>query len=138
LRDWWIAVLAAAWGRRAGDSEQKIHESLNVNEQWNGANDFVFFARRGEFASNRREDHEVGMLSMHLLQNCMVYANTLIRPGFREGLVLLLLDSPPTETVAANPNRHHHSAGRLPGYHARTGTLFNGVGRRMRLDSGGS
>ena len=107
MRDWWIAVLAAAWGRRAGDSEQKIHESLNVNEQWNGANDFVF-------------------------------ANTLIRPGFREGLVLLLLDSPPTETVAANPNRHHHSAGRLPGYHARTGTLFNGAGRRMRLGSGGS
>jgi hypothetical protein len=41
-------------GRRAGDSEQKIYESLNVNDQWNGANDFVFFDRRGEFASNRR------------------------------------------------------------------------------------
>jgi TnpA family transposase len=45
---------------------------LNVIEQWNGANDFVFFARRGELVSNRREDHEVSMLSLHLLQNCMV------------------------------------------------------------------
>jgi TnpA family transposase len=51
---------------------------LNVIEQWNGANDFVFFARRGKLVSNRREDHEVSMLSLHLLQNCMVYINTLM------------------------------------------------------------
>lgn len=42
------------------------------------ANDFVFFAKRGELASNRREDHEISMLSLHLLQNCMVYINTLM------------------------------------------------------------
>jgi hypothetical protein len=35
---------------------REIHEGLNVIEQWNGANDFVFFARRGELASNRHED----------------------------------------------------------------------------------
>jgi integrase len=35
---------------------REIHEGLNVVEQWNGATDFVFFARRGEMASNRRED----------------------------------------------------------------------------------
>jgi Tn3 transposase DDE domain len=57
---------------------REIHEGLNVIEQWNGANDFLFFARRGELASNRREDHEVSMLSLHLLQNCMVYVNTLM------------------------------------------------------------
>jgi TnpA family transposase len=51
---------------------------LNVFEQWNGANDFVFFARRGELASNRREDHEVSMLALHRLQNCMTYVNTLM------------------------------------------------------------
>ncbi len=55
-----------------------IHEGLNVVEQWNGATDFVFFARRGEMASNRREDHEISMLSLHLIQNCMVYFNTLM------------------------------------------------------------
>jgi TnpA family transposase len=37
----------------------EINEGLNVIAQWNGANDFVFFAKRGEFASNRREDHEI-------------------------------------------------------------------------------
>lgn len=60
------------------DLRREINEGLNVIEQWNGANDFVFFARRGEFASNRREDHEISMLVLHLLQNCMVYINTLM------------------------------------------------------------
>jgi TnpA family transposase len=60
---------------------REIHEGLNVVEQWNGATDFVFFARRGEMASNRREDHEVSMLSLHLIQNCMVYINTLMIQG---------------------------------------------------------
>ena len=57
---------------------REINEGLNVIEQWNSANDFVFFARRGEFASNRREDQEISMLCLHLLQNCMVYINTLM------------------------------------------------------------
>lgn len=57
---------------------REIHEGLNVIEQWNSATDFVFFARKGELTSNRREDHEVSMLSLHLLQNCMVYINTLM------------------------------------------------------------
>ncbi|EXI77400.1 MAG: Transposase, TnpA family [Candidatus Accumulibacter appositus] len=50
---------------------REINEGLSVVEQWNGATDFVFFARRGEMASNRREDHEVSMLALHLRQNCM-------------------------------------------------------------------
>jgi TnpA family transposase len=57
---------------------REINDGLNVIEHWNGANDFVFFARRGELSSNRREDHELSMLSLHLLQNCMVYINTLM------------------------------------------------------------
>jgi TnpA family transposase len=60
------------------DLRREIHEGLNVVEQWNGATDFVFFARRGEMASNRREDHEISMLALHLIQNCMVYINTLM------------------------------------------------------------
>lgn len=57
---------------------REINGGLNVVEQWNGATDFVFFARRGEMASNRRDDHEVSMLALHLIQNCMVYVNTLM------------------------------------------------------------
>jgi hypothetical protein len=58
---------------------REVNEGLNVVEQWNSANDFIFFARRGEMASNRREDHEISMLALHLLQNCMVYINTLMQ-----------------------------------------------------------
>jgi TnpA family transposase len=71
---------------------REINEGLNVVEQWNGATDFVFFARRGELVSNRGEDHEVSMLALHLLQNCMVYINTLMlqqvlaRPHWSERL----------------------------------------------------
>jgi TnpA family transposase len=57
---------------------REINGGLNVVEQWNGATDFVRFARRGEFVSNVREDHEISMLALHLLQNCMVYINTLM------------------------------------------------------------
>src|SRR4051812_3110566 len=60
------------------DLRREINEGLNVIEQWNSANDFIFFARHGEFASNRREDHEISMLALHLLQNSMVYINTLM------------------------------------------------------------
>jgi TnpA family transposase len=60
------------------DLRREINEGLNVIEQWNSANDFIFFARHGEFTSNRREDHETSMLALHLLQNCMVYINTLM------------------------------------------------------------
>ena len=60
------------------DFRREINEGLNVIEQWNSANDFIFFARRGEMVSNRREDHEISVLALHLLQNCMVYINTLM------------------------------------------------------------
>jgi len=57
---------------------REINSGLNIVEQWNGANDFVFFAKRGELASNRSEDHEMSMLCLHLIQNAMVYINTLM------------------------------------------------------------
>src|SRR5271166_2159843 len=49
---------------RSEDLRREINEGLNVIEQWNSANDFIFFARRGEMASNRREDHEISMLAL--------------------------------------------------------------------------
>jgi len=57
---------------------REVHEGLNVVEQWNGAVDFIFFAKRGELVSNRHEDHERCTLCLHLLQNSMVYINTLM------------------------------------------------------------
>ena len=57
---------------------REIHEGLNVVETWNGANDFILYGKGGEFASNKREDQEVGMLALHLLQISLVYINTLM------------------------------------------------------------
>ncbi len=39
---------------------REINEGLNVIEQWNGATDFVRFARRGKFVGNVREDQFKG------------------------------------------------------------------------------
>jgi TnpA family transposase len=56
---------------------REIHEGLNVVENWNSANDFIFYGERGEFATNRVEDQELGVLSLHLLQICLVFIDTL-------------------------------------------------------------
>lgn len=47
-------------------------------ENWNSANDFILYGKGGEFASNKFENQEVLMLSLHLLQICLVYINTLM------------------------------------------------------------
>lgn len=57
---------------------REIHSGLNVVENWNGAHSFIFFGKGGEVASYRLEDQELSMLALHLLQNCMVYTNTLM------------------------------------------------------------
>ena len=57
---------------------REIHEGLNVIESWNGANDFIFFGKGGEIASNRADDQEISMLSLHLVQLSLVYVNTLM------------------------------------------------------------
>lgn len=57
---------------------QEIHESLNVVERWNGTNGFIFFGKGGVVSTNRFEDQEISILSLHLLQICLVYVNTLM------------------------------------------------------------
>lgn len=51
---------------------------MNVVENWNSANDFILFGKSSEIASNRRGDQEKTMLALHLLQNSLVYINTLM------------------------------------------------------------
>ena len=57
---------------------REIHEGLNVVENWNSANSFIFYGKGGEVASNRFEEQELSVLSLHLLQICLVYVNTLM------------------------------------------------------------
>jgi TnpA family transposase len=56
---------------------KEIEEGLNVIENWNSANDFIWYGKGGEIAVNNKEDQEIAVLSLHLLQICMVYINTL-------------------------------------------------------------
>lgn len=55
---------------------REIHEDLNVVENWNSANGFVFFGKGGEIASNRIADQEISALALQLVQASMVYVNT--------------------------------------------------------------
>jgi TnpA family transposase len=57
---------------------REIHEGLQVVENWNSANGFIFYGKGGEIATNRLEDQELAVLALHLLQVCLVYINTLM------------------------------------------------------------
>lgn len=62
----------------SAEMRQEIHEGLNVIESWNSVNNFIFYGRTGEIATNRRDDQEIAILALHLLQICLVYVNTLM------------------------------------------------------------
>jgi TnpA family transposase len=57
---------------------REIHEGLNVVENWNSANGFIFYGKGGEISTNRRDEQELAVLSLHLLQSSLVYINTLM------------------------------------------------------------
>ena len=71
-----IKTIFACRYLRSEKFRQEIQEGLNVMENWNSATKFVHFGRGGEISSNKREDQEVAVQALHLLQNCMVYVNT--------------------------------------------------------------
>ena len=57
---------------------REIHDGLNVVENWNSANGFIFYGKGGEISTNRRDEQELAVLSLHLLQSSLVYINTLM------------------------------------------------------------
>jgi len=57
---------------------REVQDGLQVVENWNSANSFIFYGKSGEIATNRRDDQEVSVLCLHLLQLCLVYINTLM------------------------------------------------------------
>ncbi|MEO0373919.1 MAG: Tn3 family transposase [Cyanobacteria bacterium P01_A01_bin.17] len=57
---------------------QEIQEGLNVVENWNSANDFIFYGKSGDFSSAQVALQELSMLCLHLLQISLVYINTLL------------------------------------------------------------
>jgi Tn3 transposase DDE domain len=86
---------------------RQVHAGLNVVENWNSANEFIFYGRSGEIASNRLDDQELAMLSLHLLQACLVYINTLM---LQQVLVepTWLTPMTPEDFRALTPLIYHH------------------------------
>ncbi len=58
----------------------EINQGLNVVENWNSANGIIFYGKSGEISTNNLKDQEISVLCLHLLQNCLVYVNTLMIP----------------------------------------------------------
>ncbi|GAA2636538.1 hypothetical protein GCM10010411_89700 [Actinomadura fulvescens] len=60
------------------DLQRETESGLNVVENYNGVNDYIKFGKRGELAYNRREEQELGMLCLHILQSALGLINTLM------------------------------------------------------------
>ena len=60
------------------DLRIEIHESQNIVERVNSIMGFIFYGKLGEISTNVKNDQELSILSLHLLQTCMAYINTLI------------------------------------------------------------
>ena len=54
-----------------------IHSSQNVVERVNGFMEFIFYGKLGEISSNKKQDQELAVLSLHLIQASLSYINTL-------------------------------------------------------------
>lgn len=54
---------------------REINSGLQVMENWNGANDRIFYGRDGGLTGADREHAEASMLALHLLQSSLVFIN---------------------------------------------------------------
>lgn len=57
---------------------REINAGLNVVENWNSTNNFIFYGYSGEMATNQPSEQLLAVLSLHLLQVCLIYINTLM------------------------------------------------------------
>ncbi len=57
---------------------REIHEGLQVVETWNSANTAICYGKNSELTGDDREDQEITMLSLHLLQSALVHINTIL------------------------------------------------------------
>lgn len=55
----------------------EIHAGLNIVENWHSAGDFIFYGKGGEIQKNQPDEQEIAILCLQLLQNSLVYINTL-------------------------------------------------------------
>ncbi len=60
------------------ETQYEVNDGLQVVENWNAASDVICYGRRGELATNSREQQEITLLSLQLLQNCLMLINTIL------------------------------------------------------------
>lgn len=70
-------IFLARW-LRDRDLQRETTAALNVVENYHGVGDYIQFGKSGEFASNRREEQELGMVCLQILQSALGYVNTLM------------------------------------------------------------
>ena len=56
----------------------EIHESLNIVERVNGFMHFILFGKLGTLFTHQKDEQEKIILSLHLIEVCLVYVNTLL------------------------------------------------------------
>ena len=55
-----------------------MNDALNTVERVNGIMGFIFYGKLGEISTNYKDEQELAIVCLHLLQVCMVYINTLL------------------------------------------------------------
>ncbi|MGC9666224.1 Tn3 family transposase [Planosporangium sp. 12N6] len=58
--------------------QREINDGLNVVEPWNRANSVIFYGKGGDIATSRRDEQELSVLWLRVLQSALVYVNTLM------------------------------------------------------------
>lgn len=58
--------------------QREINAGLNVVESWNRGNSVIFYGKGGDIATNRRDEQELSVLCLRVLQTALVYINTLM------------------------------------------------------------
>lgn len=63
---------------RDRDLQREINAGLNVSESWNAGNLIIYFGKGGDIPANRRDEQELSVLCLRVLQAAVVYVNTLM------------------------------------------------------------
>ncbi|EEP69789.1 transposase [Micromonospora sp. ATCC 39149] len=75
---------------RDRDLQREINSGLNVVESWNYGNSVIFFGKGGDIPGNRRDQQELSVLCLRVLQASIGYLNTLmIQDVLADGAVAL-------------------------------------------------